>query len=184
MARSNVDQAIINRSLIAATHEMGTKLIRSAHRRIPRALARIAPRKPHPRRHDFEIDGVPVAYGEYTIYGNLSGMWASGDTFYIGEVSSNQVTLRPPTPAVARATDAARTRPGCSAARDRNHVHLPPARSLIAHCDRARRHIRADYPLRPSGSPTPGEGKRAIRTHVVPAASGGDGRLADVAVEE
>jgi hypothetical protein len=49
---------------------------------------------------NFEIDGVPVAYGEYTIYGNLSGTWASGDTFYIGEVSSDQVTLRPPTPAV------------------------------------------------------------------------------------
>jgi N-methylhydantoinase B len=36
MARSNVDQAIINRSLIAATHEMGTKLIRSAHSPIVR----------------------------------------------------------------------------------------------------------------------------------------------------
>ena len=36
MATSNVDQAIINRSLIAATHEMGTKLIRSAHSPIVR----------------------------------------------------------------------------------------------------------------------------------------------------
>lgn len=36
MAASNVDQAIINRSLIAATHEMGTKLIRSAHSPIVR----------------------------------------------------------------------------------------------------------------------------------------------------
>ncbi len=36
MAASSVDQAIINRSLIAATHEMGTKLIRSAHSPIVR----------------------------------------------------------------------------------------------------------------------------------------------------
>ena len=36
MAKSTVDQAIITRSLIAATHEMGTKLIRSAHSPIVR----------------------------------------------------------------------------------------------------------------------------------------------------
>lgn len=36
MAISNVDQAIINRSLISAAHEMGTKLIRSAHSPIVR----------------------------------------------------------------------------------------------------------------------------------------------------
>lgn len=36
MALSNVDQAIINRSLISAAHEMGTKLIRSAHSPIVR----------------------------------------------------------------------------------------------------------------------------------------------------
>ncbi|MCP5072690.1 MAG: hydantoinase B/oxoprolinase family protein [Rhodobacteraceae bacterium] len=36
MTVSNVDQAIINRSLIAAAHEMGTKLIRSAHSPIVR----------------------------------------------------------------------------------------------------------------------------------------------------
>ena len=33
---SNVDHAIINRALVAATHEMGTKLIRSAHSPIVR----------------------------------------------------------------------------------------------------------------------------------------------------
>ena len=36
MAVSSVDQAIINRSLISAAHEMGTKLIRSAHSPIVR----------------------------------------------------------------------------------------------------------------------------------------------------
>ena len=36
MAASTIDQAIINRSIIAATHEMGTKLIRSAHSPIVR----------------------------------------------------------------------------------------------------------------------------------------------------
>ncbi|MEM7425116.1 MAG: hydantoinase B/oxoprolinase family protein [Pseudomonadota bacterium] len=36
MAVSNVDHAIINRALIAAAHEMGTKLIRSAHSPIVR----------------------------------------------------------------------------------------------------------------------------------------------------
>ncbi len=36
MALSQVDQAIINRALIAAAHEMGTKLIRSAHSPIVR----------------------------------------------------------------------------------------------------------------------------------------------------
>ena len=36
MTLSQVDQAIVNRALIAATHEMGTKLIRSAHSPIVR----------------------------------------------------------------------------------------------------------------------------------------------------
>ena len=36
MALSSVDQAIINRAIIAASHEMGTKLIRSAHSPIVR----------------------------------------------------------------------------------------------------------------------------------------------------
>ena len=36
MTASTIDQAIINRSIIAATHEMGTKLIRSAHSPIVR----------------------------------------------------------------------------------------------------------------------------------------------------
>ena len=36
MALSSVDHAIINRALIAASHEMGSKLIRSAHSPIVR----------------------------------------------------------------------------------------------------------------------------------------------------
>ena len=36
MAVSKVDHAIINRSLVSAAHEMGTKLIRSAHSPIVR----------------------------------------------------------------------------------------------------------------------------------------------------
>ena len=36
MTLSNVDQSIITRALVAATHEMGSKLIRSAHSPIVR----------------------------------------------------------------------------------------------------------------------------------------------------
>ncbi|MEM1162498.1 MAG: hydantoinase B/oxoprolinase family protein, partial [Pseudomonadota bacterium] len=36
MSLDAVDAAIINRALVAATHEMGTKLIRSAHSPIVR----------------------------------------------------------------------------------------------------------------------------------------------------
>ena len=36
MTLTTVDHAIINRALVAATHEMGTKLVRSAHSPIVR----------------------------------------------------------------------------------------------------------------------------------------------------